>query len=160
MRKLLFLTISILVIFLVVFLFGFFNAEQRQKTANLPPATPRPTLESSPTPIPSAPEIEISGTKVSNFYKTAARIGKSGDIYIKNNNPKKYRIMYQQPFNQFMISILASPFTEIRLEAEQDFLSQLNITKQEACSLNVIIVTQSFVNPDYSDKSYKLSFCE
>lgn len=124
-----------------------------QVTPKTPLVTPLPTA------FPTGNKLNFSGIETSNFYKTAPKIDKSGDVYIKND-PSTYQILYVSKFDQFLISILSSPFETVRLEAEQSFINSLEITEQEACSLNVSITTPSFVNSDESGKSYKLSFCE
>jgi hypothetical protein len=156
MRKALFVTISFIVVSSVILLFVYFSRQGARPPEGPPAVVENPT----PTPIPQSDTIFISNTEVSNFYKTAKKIGESGEIYLSNNNPERYQILYMESFDQFLISILAGPFQTVREEAEQDLLRQLNIPQDEACALDVSITTPTFVNPDSSGKTYGLSFCE
>ena len=105
-----------------------------------------------------SPKIKISGVEVNNFYKEATEIKKDG--FAKFIDKKDYQIMYIPVDNSFLISILSSPFDEIRTEAEKALLDKLKISQQEACYLKVNITTPSYANPEYAGKNYGLSFCE
>ncbi len=152
MRKVLFFASAFIIIVLVVFLFIFLSAKPKSQP-------PVPAENPTPTSIPTSDKINISNIQVSNFYKTAGKIGKSGEVYLPTDE-KRYQILYTEKFNQFLISILASPFDDVRPEAEESLIKQLGISRGEACSLDVSITTPTFANPDFSGKTYKLSFCE
>lgn len=59
----------------------------------------------------------------------------------------------------YHISILQSPFEEIRQKAEKFFLEKLNLDQESACKLKVRITTPRFANPDQSSQTFPLSFC-
>lgn len=154
-KKITFAIVSLIILGLLVFIFGFFSSLKKPPTS-----TTRPLSSPIPSPIiPTTETIEISNIKVNNFYKSAERIDGAMNVYIVDE-PDKYQILYEESFNQFLISILSSPFEELRNEAEQRLISDLEIQPQEACSLNVFITTPDFANPDFSGKAYGLSFCE
>ena len=154
-RKITFVIISLVVLGLLVFIFGFFSSLK-----NAPTSTTFPLPSPIPSPIiPTTETIEISNIKVNNFYKDAKKIDNERNVYLVDE-PNKYQLLYEEGFDQFLISISGSLFEELRGEAEQRLISDLNIQPQEACSLNVLITTPAFVNPDYSGKAYRLSFCE
>lgn len=90
-------------------------------------------------------------------YSSPKQINSQGDLlFLENEN---YKIVYLPNFTQYNISILSSPFNYYREQAEKEFLSLFGINQQQACSLNVVITTPRFANPEESGKEYMLSFC-
>ena len=81
-----------------------------------------------------------------------------GDILVSDEN--SFQTLYFAQEDQFLISIIASPFSEKRVEAENDFVTKLGISKEEACLLDVVITTPKYANPSQAGKNYTLSFCE
>lgn len=139
----------------------------------IPVVTPTETVLSTPFPTyrlrptldisriienPRAPEIEISGVKVENFYRFAKAINAEGDTTIVGNDD--YAIFYHPFQERFLISILGSPFPEKRQTAEQEFLEILGINQSDACRLTVSLTTPLSDNPEYAIPVYSLSFCE
>ena len=115
--------------------------------------------ESFPEPtIPESSKIESSNVKVNNFYKDSKKINSFGDRLISEE--KDFEIIYFPRGDQFLISVLASPFYPKRLEAEKKLLNVLGISEKEACKLNVSITTPAFVNPNEAGIDYSLSFCK
>lgn len=72
---------------------------------------------------------------------------------------EKFQIIYFSETESFLITILQSPFSSYRAEAEQAFLKELSINEKQACSLTVTIVTPAFVSPEHAGVEYPLSFC-
>lgn len=157
MRKILFATIAGVVILIIITLFAIFSSFRTPPETTTPQITPFPTATKAP--VPQGDKIEISNIDVTNFYPDAERIDNSRNVYIVDDR-ERYQIMYKEQFNQFFIGILSSPFEELRLEAEQALIQELDITEEDACFLNVVITTPAFANEDYAGKSYDLSFCE
>lgn len=158
--------IKILAIFLLIFigLLLFFSLRQRAINKKLPPSQ-RPTFGpvATFTPVISPPldkgeRIKISNVWVNNFYKAPQGINPSGDVLIADKS--EFQIVFLPQFNQFMLSVLASPFSGVRKVAEEEFLKVLGVGRQEACRLNVVVNTPYFANPDYSKQDYPLSFCQ
>ncbi|MFH1971552.1 MAG: hypothetical protein ABIJ05_04180 [Patescibacteria group bacterium] len=147
---------------LIVFVFYLVLSKRNSKNNptinnNLPlPAGVLPTA--SPTfKKPIGPTIPISDVNVNNFYNLNPKINERGDVtFVDRQN---FQILYFSKENEFLISILGSPFEESRQEAEKEFLKQLNINEEKACQLKVIISTPNFANPNESGQNYKLSFC-
>lgn len=157
MRKILFILTSTIVVIIVFIVFAIFtNNKASRKDTTGPETTPSPSKE---IPIPTGDKIIISDHEVNNFYKSANRIDKQNNVYMADE-PDSYQILYEEQFNQFLISILGSPFEQVRQEAERRLISDLGISEDEACQFNVVITTPSFANPDFSGKPYGLSFCE
>ena len=108
---------------------------------------------------PNNDTFDVPGTdiKVHNFYKNNETINPEGDTYVIEK--PEYSVSYLPKVGKFMISILTSPFEQIRLQAEQDLLVNLQISEIQACKLDISISTPLFANPDFSGQQYRLSFC-
>lgn len=155
----------VLVLILLTVAGYFILRKQKPKTTSTTTTTPLKT----PIPEISSPHfelsqiqkreyLEISGIKVDNFYKKSILTGDDGySLFVKTS---KYKIMYIPIDNSFLISIIDNPFDSVKPEAEEAFLNDLLITKEEACKLTVNITTPNSVNPAKSGQIYKLSFCE
>lgn len=147
---------------LIVFVFYFFISKRNSKNNlatndNLPlPTGVLPTA--FPTfKKPVGPTIPISDVNVNNFYNLNPKINERGDVtFVDRQN---FQIIYFSKENEFLISVLGSPFEEKRQEAEKEFLKQLNIVEEKACQLKVVISTPTFANPNESGQNYRLSFC-
>ena len=70
-----------------------------------------------------------------------------------------YQIDFQPLNRKYLISILTAPFSEIRPQAEADFLRVAKLTKEEACKLDVSIAASYRTNPQEFGRQYRLSFC-
>ena len=57
-------------------------------------------------------------------------------------NEDSYRILYFNEHNWFVIELLAPPFEEARVKAEQEFLRLLGDGSELACGLSVIVVDE------------------
>lgn len=71
-----------------------------------------------------------------------------------------YVMSYTPTTDNFTITILDPDIKVATTVAEADFLRLLNITKIEACELNVSLNVPYNVNPAYAGKSFSLSFCQ
>ncbi|RJR14809.1 hypothetical protein C4579_04280 [Candidatus Microgenomates bacterium] len=91
-------------------------------------------------------------------FRSPGPINNQGDTLLLET--AKYHIVFLKQFNSYAISITGAPFYAYREEAEQAFLSTLNITQKQACLLNVTVSTPRFANPDQSGRNYPLSFCQ
>ncbi len=136
----------VILVFLIVFRIAYKPPKEREEI-------PIPT----PVRIP-AQKINISGVEVNNFLAFPIATNVKGDaLFVKEED---YQIVYLKPFNQFVISILGSPFNSVRKKAEARFLTNLNISQEQACKLKVQVSTPNFANPDYAGRKYVLSFCQ
>ena len=120
------------------------------------PPIPTPTLMPIPSIQPMG-KINISGIMVNNFLEYSKQPDRRGDYIVINN--QSFQVVYLSAGNQFIITILYSPFPQVREQAEKSFLQSLGITRKSACLLNVSVGTPKFANPSYAGKSYPLSFC-
>lgn len=124
----------------------------------VPTTIPSPTESPINIPLPTGETVEVSGVPIKNPYISPVELSKNADSLMVRTD--KYDLVYIKPYEQFLITINASPFESNRLEAEQAFLERLEISQEEACSLNVFVSTPYSVNPDESGTNYRLSFCE
>lgn len=169
MKKVYFIVFTFLFI-LIIFLLAFTTSNKQNISTTTPSSAPTPTIfyvpPSIPTPIIPTPtpvdktssSISIYGVTVNNFYKTAQPVDTEGDVQLEKVQ-NSYQILYLPQFNEFLISILGSPFDTIRTQAENELLSQLGISQQQACQLNVSEGTPQRINPNEAGISYPLSFC-
>ena len=108
---------------------------------------------------PTAIQIELpSAVVVNNIYKNEGHTYESGTKVFEKN--QYYQITYSPTEDLFDIVILSSDFNEGRLLAENAFIRELGIAKEEACELNVKMYTHPQLNPAEADNEYGLSFCE
>lgn len=158
--KLFIIASSLLLFFIVVGLYIFKLRQPTQNTSIQPnvtlsllPSRQIDQISSQPT----GETILVSEVSMKNFYTFAENIKPDGEVVITQND--NYRIIYTPQREYFLISILSSPFEEIRNEAETVFLQLLGITQDQACHLNLSITTPRFVDPEFAGKSHPLSFC-
>lgn len=134
-KKLLFLLVTLL-LFLLALLVFFLNVQSKMSNVKSPSTTlilPTPTLPN--------PDQENQTTT----------------IYYQKDAP--FAITLSNVTGAYLISILQSPFEEVRQIAETAFLEKLNIDKVAACKLKVNITTMRFANPDQAGQTFHLSFC-
>lgn len=93
---------------------------------------------------------EVNQTQQGNI------INKRGDSRIFEN--EHFKITYYKT-GQYNITITASPFDQVKLEAEQKFLEITGLSKEDACRKDVIINTPQTINPYQAGKTFYLSFC-
>ncbi len=161
-KKTLFLiliTASLALFFIVIAVY--FYLSKNVQTLVTPPA---PAVSPSKMPSPTRPplqrifgKININGVLVKDFYATSQRITDKNDAILVENSD--YIISYVYEFDEFLITILASPFPELQKQAQAKLISLLDIGEQEACRLKASLTTPYFANREYSGKSYPLSFC-
>lgn len=151
--------IIIIILALALLLFQDTGGKKRQEKVS-PTATPTIMwITTTPTlPVFPLEKIEISGVKINDIYSKPISINSSKDVkFFRNEN---YEFVYLAKYNKFIITILGSPFMSLIKEAEEDFIRILDITKQDACRLNVDITTVISANPEYAGKRFSLSFCK
>ncbi|KKQ97984.1 MAG: hypothetical protein UT24_C0005G0002 [Candidatus Woesebacteria bacterium GW2011_GWB1_39_12] len=108
--------------------------------------------------ITSSENRQESFLDASKLIKSSQKINDNGDLLISET--KNYKVIYFPKNNQVFVSILSSPFSKFREEAEKELLEVLDIDSDTSCKLNVLITTPRFVNPEEAGKEYVLSFCE
>ena len=70
-----------------------------------------------------------------------------------------FDIVYITTDKAFLITLESQPLQQTRDVAEQAFLSDLQISKGDACKLTVSLSVPYDVDADLSGKNYGLSFC-
>lgn len=99
----------------------------------------------------------ISGVEVNDPTDKPLEKNGTGDVLFAQD--AEYQLVYLPTFQEFNITVLASPFEQVRTRAEEAFLASLGISKEDACRLNVTLGTIFAINPNESGTTYDLSFC-
>ena len=95
--------------------------------------------------------------KVSNIYKNPIQIFPDSDVSYKKT--ADYSLDYYAKNQLFIITITNTDIKTARINAENDFLSTLKITKEQACKLNVQLSVPFSVNENAAGINFGLSFC-
>lgn len=103
-------------------------------------------------------KMMLGGVQMNNLYTLAKETDPNGNLVFPS--PPEYKLLYLTQYQQFLITIIGSPFPKMRREAEEDFLLLIGVGKDEACKLDVVISTPFSANPDFAGESYPLSFCQ
>jgi len=94
---------------------------------------------------------------INNVYKNPIeKLSRNGVAFADNDD--YYMAFYPQD-NGFLISINNSDVVSAERKAEDSFLKQLEIAKDQACQLKVSITVPYNVSKKYSGGVYGLSFC-
>ena len=158
-RKLIIYGLIIFLLFLIFYLIYLISFNKKQEISNLPEITPLPTYLISPTlpQIKLLEKITAGGINVADFHSNAQEIMPNKDAIITRN--RDFQLVYYARGDYFHLSILNSPFEEVRLKSEKELLKILDISQIEACQLHLTITTPLSVNPSESGQDYPLSFC-
>lgn len=106
---------------------------------------------------PAQNKININGVVMNNFYKSQENRSGGNITFFEN---QQFTLGYVYDINLFTITIISSPFSEIKPAAETQFVKELGISQEDACKLPVQVQTPYFVNYEESQQVYKLSFCK
>ena len=168
MKKKIILTITILLV-LSISLFAYFynsskNLPENIDSENGAPNNQFPTPEPSPKfslPDKDAEKMIITTNKgeikTNNLYKNPIEsLDKNGVLFEERDN---FHSSFFPQDQGFLITVLDTDIEKGRREAEENFLQELGITKDEACKLKVDLGVPSFVNKDIAGQNYGLSFC-
>lgn len=143
-------------------------------TSRSPLAPPEPAPGSSgsapvPVPIPgSSPSIpsnsfpvttQSGGTlNVGNFTATSQPLPGERSNYVLETSDR-FSIEYAGIDQSFSISLNQPPFRETQQAAETAFIQKLNIPKERACNLKVIVGIPSWASDAAVGINYGLSWC-
>ncbi len=132
-------------------------------TGGLPiSSTTTSTVIISSTTIPSGSAIMLGTSQgtvsVNNFYQNADSITQDQQTVVLQDKPE-YSIVYNVSDSSFIISILSMPLEASRQAAEAAFLTQLGISKTDACKLRVSEGVPIGVSDQYPGENFPLSFC-
>jgi hypothetical protein len=109
----------------------------------------------------SADKMTIKTTQgdiaTNNLYKNPVELFSDNTVFFIENTD--YHISFNPHDQSFLITLLNPDIQTTRNRAEDDFLNALNITKNDACKLTLILGMPAFVNENLSGKNYGLSFC-
>lgn len=98
-----------------------------------------------------------SGNVVTKDFEKNAEVSSSGVIYFVDR--EGYNIGYNSTSNEFIVTLLVGKNVEsVRKDAENDLLTSLGISQQDACKLSVFLYVSAAVNESLS-QNHGLSFC-
>lgn len=126
--------LSIILFFIIVLIFLFFNSRNKILIST-----------------------ENKNIYINNIYKNPIIEYPNKDIVFKDS--PAYSMFYNNNEQLFNITILDSDIQKARNEAEKEFIKTLDVTKDEACRLNVNLGIPYNVNAQKSGINYGLSFC-
>lgn len=147
--------VIILIVFLLLMSYFLFKLAKGRPSGLVPQPTPSSTSNYSK--FKKGDKIIISNVEMNDVLSNPVETNSFGDGLILKGN--SYQIVYLKNSNNFLISILDSPFEKFKLVAEQEFLRLLGVSEIDACRLNVTVTTPAFANPAEAGGIYKLSFC-
>lgn len=116
-----------------------------------------------PTQLPTADKVSVPGrigdVQTNNFLRGAPEVSSQRVGIV--DDPQS-GIAYSPSDHTFYITISAvdaNEFNQQRQSIEQQFLTKLGISQEQACQLQVVERTVPSPDPTVSDKEYGLSFC-
>jgi hypothetical protein len=108
-------------------------------------------------------ETENGDVAVRNFFKGRekdATVSGIELVCIDGDGRCDYSIYFNWNWKSFAIMLQKAPVPEVREQAEQSFLQQLNISREDACRLNVHLNVLNGIDEKYDGgEDYGLSFC-
>lgn len=129
------------------------------------PNTSSPVSPSQPIPTPSTstnsfPVATESGSTliVQDFTTTSKLLPGETKSYELEQTPA-FAIEYSGLDQSFVIGLNLPPFPATRQAAEAAFLQKLNISKQQACALKVVVSIPGWASDNATGIDYGLSFC-
>jgi hypothetical protein len=165
MKKFLYFAVPIFLVLAVATAIYFYYASKKQQTSSPPTngqAVPFDTGQNkSSLPVTNQKnEITIKSKSgnitVKNFEKNAEATS-NGLFYFADN--KSYNIAFNPTTNEFIVTLLINQEIEkTRKEAENELISALGISQQDACKLKVFLYVSAAIN-DKLSTNHNLSFC-
>ncbi len=146
---------------LVLFLF-FFTGKNKQAGTSQNVSRTKENYELLPIEdLAKKPNLQIDTNKgsvaIDNVYKNPVeKLSRNG---VEFKESEKYNMSFYPQNNGFLIVITDPNVVASEKEAENDFLSQLEISKDDACKLEISITVPFGVSEKYSGKVYGFSFC-
>lgn len=174
MKKILLFGIPSLLIIVLAYFFVFRDKPTTEQSdagatpssvSSLPASTPSNNKTINPiTNLENTPGGKLlydssSGKVAINNFTKNAEIADSGVIYPVDE--KNYNIGYNSTSKEFIITLLVNNNIESsRREAENDLLSALDISKEDACKIKVYLyVSAALTKDDSLSQNHGLSFC-
>jgi hypothetical protein len=93
-----------------------------------------------------------------DFKHNLEPVATGADYYLADTD--RYSIFYNGAQDEFQISILAEPVTEVRVAAERELLDKLGISQDDACELRVYVTGPVSVDQQFDGHTnLNLTFC-
>jgi len=167
-KLILFIVIGVSLISILLFLLFFRKTAQPSNTASNQAdqyssnnvSSPQPTSDFS-IPDKTAATMTLKtkqgDIETNNLYKNPIEnLSKNGIVFGKSND---FIISFFPQDQGFLITLLSPDLAAARTKAEDTFLQDLNISKDQACNLKVELGTPFFVSEKAAGINYGLSFC-
>jgi hypothetical protein len=161
-RKFYLITIAITLAISTLIILLFVYSRNKVAQTNIAPIDNKSGYELLPIEeLTQKPSLQIQTEKgkitINNIYKNPIeQLSKNGVTFAKNTD--YYMAFYPQD-DGFLISINNSEVISAERKAEDAFLKQLGVTKDQACQLKVSITVPASVSEKYSGGVYGFSFC-
>lgn len=150
-KKVLAITILILVTFLTVLLF-----------LNFSPSTEPPIPNGIPNNISNGSPPTGTFSQI-DFTTQDGVVNQGNGLYSLEEKlyleARGFSILYSENNNSYIISITKLPLAVYRNNAEDYFLDLLKIDKESACKMNIYVGTPASVSNAHSGRNLGLSFC-
>lgn len=108
-------------------------------------------------------ETEKGDVTVKNFFKGREKEVTSSGIRVvcfNDSEECQHSIYFNWEWKGFAITLMRTPLQKVRDEAEQSLLDSLNISREDACRLNVQLNVANGIDSEYDGGAdYGLSFC-
>ena len=95
--------------------------------------------------------------QVRNFYTLGEETEEASSIVVRSG--PTYSIIYDTLLSSFWIALQPESFETERGQAEQEFLNTLEISREDACKLDVSVGVFYTSGDSRSGRNYPLSFC-
>ncbi|PIW36994.1 MAG: hypothetical protein COW24_02420 [Candidatus Kerfeldbacteria bacterium CG15_BIG_FIL_POST_REV_8_21_14_020_45_12] len=94
---------------------------------------------------------------IADIYKlTSDRLPENTIIFLKDPD---FEVMYSPETQGFAITALARDLKSVASRAESKLVQTLDISTEQACTLDIWISVPYSINPDLSGRQYKLPSC-
>lgn len=166
-KMLVLILVPTLLVVVAAFLFFFKKPSTTNVSPEKTPSSSSSNKTSFPTDTPftipskdaSKMTVDVEGNKIemNNLYKNPVETFPGNNVAFAEND--QYHMLFYPKNKGFIIIILDKNIQAGRDKAENDFLTTLGVTKEQACKLTVDLGTIYSVNPSVAGKNYGLSFC-
>jgi hypothetical protein len=101
-------------------------------------------------------KMRMNGIEM-NDVTQRSNFGPSGEVVVRNDDDTY--LVFSPKSNIFWIEVSGSPYPESRKRSEMALLNELEISRNEACFLNVNVTAPRVLHPDIGRINPSLSFC-
>lgn len=100
-------------------------------------------------PVPAAPIVD-----------DAVTVKLTDDFYKLTEDDSVYAMYYYEATQSLTILLYQTPLTFARALAERKLRSLFSLSEAELCAMDIVVMTNTYVEPRYAGGNLGLSFCE